>query len=174
MSHCLNSRSWGTDKRPLKPAYLQVTESIMSCHKIEQFPIKTINSCICSGELTMCSSMCNLTHFSHPMNRKLLSPGVRDPVRASDGLLPHPGVHPVVAYCDHLVGLLLAESRCHSCQGWARCDYRAHHDHANGVDQRSPAKDFLRQIHRRLFRCLLLHGFRFSARYGSEFHFMIS
>ena len=100
------------------------------------------------------------------MNRELLSPGVRDPVRASDGLLPHPGVHPVVPHCDHLVGLLLAESRCHSCQGRARGDYCAHHDHANGLDQCSPAKDFLRQIHRRLPRRLLLHGFRISPGYA--------
>ena len=98
------------------------------------------------------------------MNRELLSPGVRDPVRASDGLLPHPGVHPVVPHCDHLMGLLLAEPGRHSRQGWAGRDNRAHHDHAHGLDQCSPAKNFLREVNRRLSWCLLLHGFRFSAR----------
>ena len=119
--------------------------------------------------LKMSPECTNITEMtSKSQCRKLLSSGVRDPVRSSDGLLPHPSVHPVVPNCDHLVGLLLAEPRRHSSQGRSRRHHCAHDDYANGVNKCSPAKDLLRQVHRRVLGCLLLHGLRFSARYEPE------
>lgn len=95
--------------------------------------------------------------------RKLLTTGVRDPVRALHGLLPHPDLHPVGADCNHLVGQLLAEPQRHPRKSGAGRHHRAHHDDAHVVHQRSLAQNFLRQVHRRLPGHMLRHGVRFPA-----------
>lgn len=91
--------------------------------------------------------------------RKLLSPGLRDPVRPLHGLLSDPDLHPVRADRHHLVGVLLAQQERHSGQSGPRRHHRAHHDHAHVFHQRRPAQDLLRQVHRRLPGHLLRHGF---------------
>ena len=96
--------------------------------------------------------------------RQLFSSSVRDSVCALDGLLPHPSLHPLQSNRHHIVGLFLAESRCHACQSRPWCYHCADHDHPNGLYQRGPAKDILCQVHRCLPGRMFLHGVRFSIR----------
>ena len=89
---------------------------------------------------------------------------MRDSVCALDGLLPHPSLHPLQSNRHHIVGLFLAESRCHACQSRPWCYHCADHDHPNGLNQRGPAKDILCQVHRCLPGRMFLHGVRFFIR----------
>ncbi len=73
-------------------------------------------------------------------------------------------LHPFEPDCDHLLGVVLVEPRRHPRQSGAGRDHRAHHDHPNGLHQRRPAQDLLRQVHRRLPGRVLLHGVRLAPR----------
>ena len=46
--------------------------------------------------------------------RQLLSFVLRDPVRALDGLLPHPDLYPLQSHRHHILGLILAQPGCHT------------------------------------------------------------
>ena len=80
------------------------------------------------------------------ISRQLLSFGVRNSVCSCSGLLPRPSLYPVQFDRCHILGVLLAQPRCHTCACWTRGHYCAHHDNLDGFDQCSFAKNLLCQV----------------------------
>lgn len=102
-------------------------------------------------------------------DRKLLAAGVRHPVRALDGLLHDPDLHPVQSDRRHLVGFLLVEPQRVAGARLARRHHCADHDDAHVVHQRRPAQNLLRQVHRHLPGHVLHHGLRLPLGYVTCF-----
>lgn len=90
---------------------------------------------------------------------------MRDSVRTEHGILSHPDLHPLRTDCHHFMGQLLAKQKRDTCPSRPWCHHRAYHDHAHVIHQRCAAKDFLRQINRRLLGHLFRDGVRFATRY---------
>lgn len=87
-------------------------------------------------------------HFESDLSsRKLLSIGLRDPVCPFYGLLLDPDLHPIQLDRDHFVGIVLVESRCHTCSRQFGCDHCVDHDNVDGLNQCSSSKDLLCEIH---------------------------
>lgn len=98
------------------------------------------------------------------VNRKLLSSGMRDPVRSFHGLLPHPDLHPIWTDRHHLVGQFLAEPERDTRQGSSGSHHSAHDDNPHVIHQRCSAQDLLCEIHRRLPGDMLRYGLCIAAR----------
>ena len=96
--------------------------------------------------------------------RHLLAPHCRDPLRAPHGLLPDPDLHPLLAHCSHLLGLLLAPPKRFAGARSIGRDDGANNDNSHVLHQRRPAQDLLRQVDRHLPRHLLHNGLRGPAR----------
>jgi len=92
--------------------------------------------------------------------RKLLPSCVRYPVRAVNGVLPDPDLHPFGADRDNLVGELLAEPQRDARPGRPGRHHCFDHDHTHVFNQRCAAKDILRQVDRRLPGNMFRYGLR--------------
>lgn len=97
-------------------------------------------------------------------DRKLLAPGVRDPVCPEHGLLPHPNLHSLRPHRHHLLGQLLAQQKRDTSSSRSWCHHCAHHDYAHVLHKRCAAKDFLCEIDRRLLGHLFRDGVRITIR----------